>query len=162
MVKHKIIPLPDASVGRVLGLVEVLYSYGGSVKVSFLGEELRMAIDELGSAIDMGELFGLMKVKDGTVTLTIYGEAVSLGTVDDKKRILRKRISEVEPFRTAVGMLKGSEFVREGEVFTKIRESYPITDRERFHKLFVGWGTYAGIFEYNSRDSTLSIPRRQD
>ncbi|MDD5336868.1 MAG: AAA-associated domain-containing protein [Candidatus ainarchaeum sp.] len=161
MAKHKIMPLPDASVGRVLGLVEVLYSYGGSAKVSFLSEELKMDMDELGSAIDMGELFGLMKVKDGMTMLTIYGEAVSLGTVDDKKRILRKRISEIEPFRTAVGMLKGTEYVREGEVITKISERYPIADREKFHKLFVGWGTYAGVFEYNSRESTFSVPQKR-
>lgn len=151
MVQHKIMPIPDASVGKVLGLVEVIYSYGGQVKISFLGDELRMPIDELGAAIDMAELFDLMKVSGGTVTLTLYGEAVSLGMIDDKKRILRKKISTIEPFKTAAALMKRRGEAKEEEMFGKISEKYPIQDREKFHRLLIGWGTYAGLFEYDSQ-----------
>lgn len=152
MVKHKIIPIPDASVGKVLGLVEVLYSYGGHAKISFLSDELRMPIDELGAAIDMAELFELLKVKEGEATLTLYGEAVSLGTIDDKKRILRKKISIIEPFKTAITFIHKKEVAKEDEMFAKISDKYPIQDKEQFHKLFIGWGTYAGLFEYDSQE----------
>ncbi len=155
MVKHKIIPIPDASVGKVLGLVEVLYSYGGQAKISFLSEELHMPIDELGAAIDMAELFELLTVKDGTATLTLYGEAVSLGTIEDKKRILRKKISLIEPFKTAGALLRKKNGASEDELFRKITEKYPIQDRERFHKLFVNWGTYVGLFEYDGQERTF-------
>lgn len=152
MVKHKILPIPDATVGRVLGLVEVLYSYCSQAKISFLSEELRMPIDELGAAVDMAELLELLKVKEGTASLTLYGEAVSLGTIDDKKRILRKKIQGIEPFRTAVAHLKNKGACKEEELFQKISEKYPIQDRERFHKLFINWGTYVDIFEYDGQN----------
>jgi NitT/TauT family transport system ATP-binding protein len=152
MVSHKLLPIPDASVGKVLGLVEVLYSYGGQAKVSFLSEELRMPIDELGAAIDMAELFELMKVKDGTATLTLYGEAVSLGTIDDKKRILRKKILALEPFKTALACVKKSGMAKEEALFRKISEKFVIQDRETFHKIFISWSTYAGLFEYDSQE----------
>lgn len=152
MVKHKIIPIPDASVGKVLGLVEVLYSYGAQAKISFLSEELHMPIDELGAAIDMAELFELLKVAGGTATLTLYGEALSLGTIDDKKRILKKKISTVEPFRTVSALLRKKPEITEDEMFKRISEKYPIQDKERFHKLLVGWGTYVGLFEYDGQE----------
>ncbi len=157
MVKHKILPMPDATVGKVLGLVEVIYSYGGKVKVSFLGEELRMPIDELGAVVSMAGMFNLLRVKEGIATLTLYGEAVNLGTIEDKKRILRKKISTVEPFRTAAALLKKSGSAKEDEMFRKIAEKYPIQDKERFHKLFINWGTYAGLFEYDSGTRTFRL-----
>lgn len=156
MVKHKILPIPDATVGKVLGLVEVIYSYGGQVKISFLSEELRMEIDELGAAVDMAELFELIKVRDGTATLTIYGEAVSLGTIDDKKRILRKKILAIEPFRIAAAFLKRKGSANEEELSQRILEKSPIQDRERFHKLFINWGTYTRLFEYDGQERVFT------
>lgn len=155
MVKHKIIPIPDATVGRVLGLIEVLYFYGGRKKISFLSEELNMPIDELGEIIDMAELLELIKVKNGTATLTIYGEALNLGTIDDKKRILKKKISAIEPFKTTATLLKEQREIEEEALFQNIKNKFPIADRDRFHKLFIGWGTYAGIFEYNGDQRTF-------
>ncbi|VVB98152.1 Uncharacterised protein [uncultured archaeon] len=154
------LPIPDASVGKVLGLVEVLYSYGAQAKVSFLSEELRMPIDELGAVIDMAELFDLMKIRDGTATLTLYGEAVSLGTIEDKKRILRKKISTIEPFKTASAFIKKKGVAKEDELSAKISEKYPIQDKERFHKLFINWGTYAGIFEYDSQERAFKAVQK--
>lgn len=155
MVKHKLMPIPDASVGKVLGLVEVVYSYGGQVKISFLCEELRMAIDELGDVIEMAKLFNLLKVSRGVATLTIYGEAVNLGTIEDKKRILKKKISTLEPFKTTIAFLKNRGSAKEDEIFAKISEEQSIQNYERFHKLFLGWGTYTGLFEYNSQTRTF-------
>lgn len=155
MVEHKIMPMPDASVGRVLGLMEVLYAYGGHEKISFLSEELSMPIDQLGPVIDMAELFGLLRVHEGIATLTVYGEAVNLGTIDDKKRVLKKRISSIEPFRTAANVLRVQQSILEQELYEKIKEKYTIADPERFHKLFVGWGTFTGLFEYDSGERTF-------
>ncbi|MEW6528329.1 MAG: AAA-associated domain-containing protein [Candidatus Micrarchaeota archaeon] len=156
MVKHKIVPIPDASVGRVLGLIEVLYSYGAQVKISFLSEELRMPIDELGAVVDMAKLFGLLKVNNGIATLTIYGEALSLGTVDDKKKIFKKKILTIEPFNMTTTILKKEQKISEDALFKKISEKYPIQDKEKFHKLFVGWGTYVGLFEYDGQKRRFS------
>jgi NitT/TauT family transport system ATP-binding protein len=158
MVTHKVMPLPNASVGKVLGLIEVLYSYGGKGKISFLSEELHMPIDELGSAIDMSELLGLLKVSEGSAVLTIYGEALSLGTMDDKKKILHKKVSKIEPFKAMGEMLKRGD-VREKDFFEKVRQKFPISDVERFHKLFVGWGTYSGLFEYDSKNMMFTSMR---
>lgn len=154
MVKDSIIPIPDATVGEVLGLIEVLYSYGGKERISFLAEELKIPMDDLGEVIDMAELFKLMKVKNGIATLTIYGEALCLGTINDKKRILKRKIPTIEPFKTTILLLKKG-YIEKNELFEQLRKKFPIMDAERFHKLFVGWGTYAEIFKYNSQEQVF-------
>lgn len=157
MVKHAILPIPDATVGKVLGLVEVIYSYGGQSKISFLSDELRMPIDELGAAIDMAELLEFVKVKEGMITLTVYGEAVCLGMIDDKKRIIKRKILAIGIFKFVYDFLKKKGSEKEDELFKKIKIAYSIQDKERFHKLFINWGTYSGLFEYDSQTKKFNI-----
>ncbi|MBU0586344.1 AAA-associated domain-containing protein [Candidatus Micrarchaeota archaeon] len=158
MVKHKMMPIPHASIGEVLGLLEVIYSYGSQAKISFLNEELRLPIDQLGDILDMAELFDLVKIKEGVASLTIYGEALSLGTIDDKKRMLRRKIPSVEPFKTAITIMKKKGQIKEAEMFSKLKEKFTIEDKTAFHKLFIGWGTYTDIFEYDGEEGLFKTP----
>ncbi len=149
MVKHKMLPLPDANVGEVLGLVEIIYAYGEKVKISFLAEEFRMQLDDLGDVIDMAELLNLLTVKNGEVQLTVFGEALNLGTIENKKHVLRKRLPKIEPFKSVLKILKNGE-VSSKTIIQKLQsQKMIIEDEARFHKLLLTWGGYAEIFEYD-------------
>lgn len=154
---NMLFPLPDTTVGRVIGLIEVIYSYGVKVKISFLSEELGMPMDELGPAIDMAEMCNLIKVKDGVATLTVYGEAVSLGTIENKKKIIRRKLLKLEVFKYIKSILKKIKTIKEDELFEKLKEKYAIQDKEKVIKLLINWGTYANILEYNSDERTFSL-----
>lgn len=151
MVKHKFIPLPDATVGEVLGLVEIVYSYGGKSKISFLADEYRMELDDLGDVVEMAELLGLITVHEGELHLTVYGEAVSLGKIDDKKRLLRRKLSRLDLYKLILNMLKKYKEVSWNEFLEEVKNAgYVVEDELMFKKLFIGWGNYAEIFEYYS------------
>ncbi|MBI5223062.1 AAA-associated domain-containing protein [Candidatus Micrarchaeota archaeon] len=162
MVKHKTLPFPDANVGEVLGLVEMIYAYGGKSKISFIAEELRLQLDDLGDVVDMAEVLSLVKVKAGVVQLTVYGEALNLGTIEDKKRILRKQISEIEPFKTIVEILKVQKTITRKEIIQKLKGTNIIEDENRFHKLLLSWGGYSEIFEYEGAKQTFRLPVRTE
>ncbi|MFN7991425.1 MAG: AAA-associated domain-containing protein [Candidatus Micrarchaeia archaeon] len=150
MVKHKMLPMPDANVGEVLGLVEIIYAYGEKVKISFLAEELRMQLDDLGDAIDMAELLNLVTVKSGEVQLTVFGEALNLGTIDNKKEVLRKKLPKLEPFRSVLRIIKKHGSASRKDILGLLRgQGMIIEDEGRFHKLLLTWGGYAEIFEYD-------------
>jgi len=158
MVKHKIIPMPDATTGELLGLAETVYAYGGKVKISFLADELRMEMDDLGDVIDMCELLGVIKVKNGTLLLTLFGEALSLGNIDDKKRILRDKLKKVEPFKTAIVLIKKSKGkMDEKNLLDGLKEKFVIEDQKLFHKLMLGWGNYTELFEYDADDHIFRL-----
>ncbi len=162
MAKHRILPFPDANVGEVLGLVEIIYAYGGKSKISFIAEELRMELDDLGDVVDMAELLGLVKVKNGIIQLSVYGEALNLGTIEDKKRILRKQLLNLEPFKTVVALIKKEVEVDEREIVNHLKVNHIIDDLSRFHKLFLSWGGYAEIIEYDGKKQRFRIPKPQE
>lgn len=158
MVKHKIMPIPDATVGELLGLVEIVYSYGGAVKISFLADELRMEMDDLGDVIDMGELLEAVKVDEGEVTLSLFGEGLTLGTIDNKKKILRDKIRDVEPFKSVMKILteEGGRMGEE-ELLDALAKKFVIEDITPFRKLLIGWGNYTETFEYDGDDQEFVL-----
>jgi NitT/TauT family transport system ATP-binding protein len=158
MVKHKIMPIPDATVGELLGLVEIVYSYGGKVKISFLADELRMEMDDLGDVIDMGELLEAVNVDEGEVTLSLFGEGLTLGTIDNKKKILRDKIKDVEPFKSVIEMLneEGGK-MGEQELLEALAKKFVIEDFAPFRKLLIGWGNYTESFEYDGDEQEFVL-----
>ena len=155
------LPMPNATVGEVLGLIETIYAYGGKVKISFLAEELRIPFDELGDAIDMAELLNLVRVSKGVVQLTLYGEALNLGTIQNKKNILNKQLVKVEPFKSILNIIKKEGGSFEKDILKQLRlQKMVIEDEARFHKLMLAWGGYAEIFEYDGVKQEFSKARR--
>ncbi len=158
MVKHKILPIPHADVGEVLGLADTLYGYKCRTKISFLADELQIDIDDLGEVLDMAKLLGVIKARKGVINLTLFGEALSVGNIDNKKKILRIKMLEVEPFRTTITMLKkaGGKMERD-ELIESISKKFLVEDAAMFLKLMINWGNYTESFEYDSDDETFIL-----
>lgn len=161
MGKHDILPIPDAMVGEILGLAEIVYSYRGKLKISFLADELQLEMDDLGDAIDMAELLGLAKVKRGTIYLTIFGEALAISQIDEKKKTLRKKIKELEPFKTVIKIIHKEKEISELELFEKLKKKFIIQNPEKFKRLLLSWGGYTEIFEYHGNKQIYTIPKKE-
>ncbi|MFA5049945.1 MAG: AAA-associated domain-containing protein [Candidatus Micrarchaeia archaeon] len=161
MGKHYILPIPDAMVGEILGLVEIVYSYRGKIKVSELSDELQLELDDLGDAIDMAELLDLVKVKKGAIHLTVFGEAIAISKIDDKKRTLRKKIKETEPFRSIIEILEKEKEIPETELFERLKLKFTIENIEKFKKLMLSWGGYTEIFEYHGNKKLFTLPEKE-
>ena len=159
MVKHRMLPMADANVGEVLGLVEIIYAYGCKAKISFLADELRIQLDHLGPVLEMAEALHLVKIKNGEAELTLYGEALNLGTIDNKKEVLRKQLTKLDPFKTVLSILKKTGPTTRKELIEKLRRAHGmiIEDEQRFHKLLLGWGGYAEVVEYNGVKQTFEL-----
>lgn len=158
MVKHKILPIPHADVGEVLGLADTLYGYKCKSKISFLADELQIDIDDLGEVVDMAKLLGVVRARKGIINLTLFGEALSVGNIDNKKKILRIKMLEVEPFKTTIILLKkaGGKMERD-ELIETISKKFLVEDAAMFLKLMINWGNYTESFEYDSDDETFIL-----
>ena len=69
-------PLPDATVGGLAGLVEIVYANGGPIGLADLADELNFEIDDLLPLVDAANMLGLVTVGDGELTLTETGAQV--------------------------------------------------------------------------------------
>ena len=160
MVKHKILPIPHANVDEVLVLADALYAYKGKVKLSFLADELQIEIDDLGEAVDMARLLGVIKTRLGTLSLTIFGEALALGNIDNKKKILREKMIKVEPFKTIIQLLrKYGGSINKDDLLEALSSKFVIEDKDSFFKIILGWGNYTESFEYDSDDGIFSLAK---
>ena len=158
MVKHKILPIPHAEVGEVLGLADTLYGYRCKTKVSFLADELQIDMDDLGEVVDMAKLLGVVSTRKGVINLTLFGEALSLGSIDDKKKILREKMLKVGPFKTTISLLrKAGGRIGRDDMIDAVSKKFLVEDRAMFLKLMIGWGNYTESFEYDSDEETFVL-----
>ena len=117
-----------------------------------------VALQGLDLTVTQGEMLGVVKVDDGTVVLTLYGEGLSLGTIDNKKKIIREKMVEVEPFKTVIEIIeKAGKEISEKELFEELSSRFVIEDVERFRKLLIGWGNYTETFEFDGEEQVFRL-----
>jgi hypothetical protein len=99
-----------------------------------------------------------LKVDEGEVSLTLFGEGLTLGTIDNKKKILRDKIKEVEPFKTIMKILeKEGGRMSEQDLFEKLGKKFVVEDIAPFRKLIIGWGNYTESFEYDGDEQEFVL-----
>jgi len=155
--------LPNVKIGNVLGLLDVLYfSYNRYTDVYRLAEDYDFEIDEILNELRAAELLGFVRVEGGDIMLTDLGEKV----VKEKRRrreILRERLIKIEPFKTAVELLKDKgEFTFEELVTTLRRKGFLETEGEEELKelnlTLIEWGVYSRLFDYSGEEGKFHTP----
>ncbi len=73
-------PLPDATVGAMAGLLQVLAAHGGQSDRPALARLLKFDSEDLAPLIDAAQMLGLATVDDTDITLTDDGRSLAAGT----------------------------------------------------------------------------------
>lgn len=142
--------------GQVLGLVETVGGLGAAVDVARLADEFGSDLVTFLPILDAGELLGLVKVQKGDISLTEFGIKFQK-TSKYKVRLLKDRLSQIEPFKTALELAK-----QKGEVSTEdvcgdlakrdVRWHHtPEINETLVQNLLVHWAIYAGLLNYNGK-----------
>lgn len=140
----------------MIGLVEVTGGLGAKIDASRLADELGADIAVLLPMLDAAELLGLVKTENGTVVLTEFGHRFQK-TLTNKVRLLRERLSEIEPFRTALEMASRRRDVQSEDIAEELD-----TEGIRWHHqddvnqslvqaLLLHWAVSAGLLTYDGR-----------
>ncbi|MDJ0270443.1 MAG: AAA-associated domain-containing protein [Aigarchaeota archaeon] len=145
---------PEARLGMVIGLIEVVAAAGGRAEIAQISRDLQTDIDQILPVVEAAEQLGLITVEDGECIVTPLGQKLSNRRSSGKKQILRKEVAKIEPFATAI---KLSRELPEGftaeEVASYLSEKAGISlyaeNVEKLHELLVDWLLYAELLEYN-------------
>ena len=82
-------PLPQASVNRMSGLIEILAAppYNGVAELDTLASSLALEIDDLFPIAEALHILEFAELKDGSLKLTIAGNVFARSDTDERKRL---------------------------------------------------------------------------
>ena len=142
--------------GQVLGLVETVGGLGTVVDVAKLADEFGSDLVTFLPVLDVGEMLGLVKLEKGDISLTEFGRKFQK-TSKYKVRLLKDRLSQIEPFKTALELAKLKGEVSSEEVSDALAarditwHHTPEINQAVVQNLLVHWAIYGGLLNYNGK-----------
>jgi NitT/TauT family transport system ATP-binding protein len=152
-------PLPDATVGGLGGLVEMVYANGGHIGLPALAYELNFAIDDLLPLVDAAAMLNFVTVGDGELTLTDIGTQFFTADIQHSKQIFATQARSRAPLvRTICKALAGSADgnLRAGFFLDLLRRGFSADDARRQLDIAIGWGRYGELYDYDSLDDQIT------
>lgn len=163
---HQAYRLPDADVGRMESVLELLAEppLNGRADLPRLAEEAGLPDEELFPAYEALSLLGLATVDHGDITLTPLGRRYVAAEQPERQEIFGKQLLAHIPLAANIrhsleqepaGDLPDKQFLDMLEEFLKEDEA------ERVLKVAVEWGRYGEVYGYDYHTGRLHLPSEQ-
>lgn len=152
-------PLPDASVGGLAGLVEIVYANDGVIGLADLADELNFEIDDLLPLVDAAAMLGLVTVGDGELVLTEIGTKFTTADIQSSKKIFANQTRGLAPLvRTICKALTGSAdgTLRAGFFLDLLQRGFSADDARRQLDIAIDWGRYGELYDYDSLSDDIT------
>lgn len=145
-------PLPPATIGRLMGLIETMRETPGSDDVARLAQALHLELDDLLPLVNAAELLGFATVDDGEYDLTEEGIRIADAEEKERKAIFRKAAARLPFIQTILELVDASDNgqVPREDVVAKIPRRFSRKAAERQIDTAVEWGRYAELFDYDA------------
>jgi len=155
--------LPEADIGRMEGLLELLASepYGGRADLPKLGEDTELTDDELLPLAQALSLLQLARIADGDLHLTPLGQRYVDGDHTLRQEVFGQQLLGHVPLAAHIrhsleqepsGELAEEPFLR------LLRESLAADEAERVLRTAIEWGRYGEVFEYDYNTGVIHLP----
>jgi NitT/TauT family transport system ATP-binding protein len=144
--------LPDVTIGRLMGLLEVMRETPGPDDMYRLAGSLHLELDDLVPLVDAAELLGLVCVQEGDYELTDPGRRMADAEEKERKALFRERARGVPLLGLIVGRLAESENgqVPREEIRHAMHGRFSRKRAERQIDTAIDWGRYAELFDYDA------------
>jgi len=153
--------IPQAGVGAITGLIEVVNDKEGPVDIYKLGEELLMDIEDLLPIVEASEILGLAEVKEGDFYLTNAGKKFAEADVLERKELFKELAIEKVPFlKQIVRILQSKSNHKASRTFflDLLKQHLLAQEAEKQLDVLIDWGRYAEIFEYDDNKDEIYLP----
>ncbi|WP_018599555.1 nitrate/sulfonate/bicarbonate ABC transporter ATP-binding protein [Mycobacterium sp. 155] len=146
-------PLPDATVGGLAGLVEIVYARGGRADLPDIATELNFEIDDLLPIVDAAALLDFLHVTGGDLEMTHTGTEFTTANIQTSKQIFAHQARTRAPLvRTICKALSASADgnLRAGFFLDLLKRGFSIEDAQHQLDTAIDWGRYAELFDYDT------------
>ncbi|MEV6769547.1 nitrate/sulfonate/bicarbonate ABC transporter ATP-binding protein [Nocardia sp. NPDC051030] len=152
-------PLPDASVGGIAGLLEMVYGSDGRADLPVIADDLNFELDDLMPLVDAAALLGFLLVDSGDVILTNVGANFTNADIQSSKKIFATQARRRAPLvRTICSALIGSAdgSVRADFFQDLLERGFSDEDAHRQLELAVDWGRYGELYDYDTDSGRIT------
>ncbi len=153
-------PLPDAPIGRLMGLLEAMHRTPGPDRVSRLASALHLGLDHLMPVLTAAHLLGWAVGEKGRYDLTDEGRRVADAAEAERKALFRARAREAPLLRLILEALadaRGKPVPRE-RILAVLTSQFAEADAARQFETAVDWGRYAELIDYDDELGCLLLP----
>jgi NitT/TauT family transport system ATP-binding protein len=151
-------PLPEATVGGLSGLLEILAARGGNDGLAELADDFNFEVDDLLPLVDAAAMLALAVVGDARITITDEGRAFVAADIDaSKHRFARLAATRAPLVGTIIKALAATAdgTLREGFFLDILRSGFSAEDARRQLDIAIDWGRYAELFDYDAGSGEL-------
>lgn len=152
--------LPNAKVGAIAGLIELVYDKGGRVDIYALSSELSMEVDDIFPLIEASVILNFGEIKEGDFILTELGKKWASADTIEKKEIFKKTVLQnVQLIKQIMQVLRTiSKHKVSDEFFLDILQHYFTPEEAKNQlKIAIDWGRYAELFAYDYDSKELYL-----
>jgi len=153
-------PLPQASVGGMSGLLEILVAHGGREDLPKLAHDLTFEVDDLLPLVDAAQLLGLADVDDADLEITDEGRIFVAADILESKQIFALEARERAPLVRAI--YKALETTKDGNLgegffLDLLRRGFSEDEARQQLKIAVDWGRYGELFDFDANTGQLTL-----
>jgi NitT/TauT family transport system ATP-binding protein len=152
-------PIPSATVGEIMGLLEYLDARGGQEDVFRIANDTRREYGTVINVANAAELLDLVETPKRLVRLAPEGKRLVKARVSERKSIWRERLLTLGLFREVRAALErspGRKISRES-VLEMLVLAMPSENYESVFETLWKWGRFADLFEYDEERQVLSL-----
>lgn len=153
-------PLPDASVGGMAGLIEIVYAHNGQADLPDLADELAFQVKDLLTLVDAAQMLGFLEIEGAQAFLTETGYAWYDADIPRSKELFAKLAVERAPLiRTMVKALENSNdgVLRDDFFKDLLHRGFNRADTEKQLEIATDWGRYGELFDYDTDKSEFVL-----
>jgi NitT/TauT family transport system ATP-binding protein len=154
-------PIPIASPGEVIGLLEYLDARGGSDELFRIVSDTHKEFGRVITVVKAAEMLDFVDTPKRMVLLEPEGQRfLKAATPEERKRVWRERLLKLRLFAdlSNVVVRQGREGVESSFVLETLALSLPDENLERTFETILDWGRYGDLFEYDEEHELLTPP----
>ncbi len=151
-------PLPDATVGGIVGLVEYLDARGRKEDLFRIAADTNQEFGVVINLVKAAEMLDLFDTPKRLVVLTAEGGRFVKATPVERKGIWRERLLTLRLFREVRAMIEKDGEVHQEMVLSMIHWIMPHESYEKAFTTLVQWARYGELFVYDEATETLALP----
>ena len=154
----KTVPLPNARLNALAGLIEHVAGEGGKSDLYVLSAELNMELDDVLPVVEAGGLLGFATVHEGDLLLTPLGQAFADASILARKELIAGRVLRLPIMSWVYETLQqdDDQHIAREYFLDKLQGDFGDWAEEQLDTV-INWGRHAELFAFDDNKDELYL-----